>query len=87
MASQPTCFKVGNATIDLDNIEALAKILKDRKAQADSQGFKEFFIEIRGDRDVAFGGIEPVLVAAAEAKIEKMSISAIVDPNVKKAKK
>lgn len=88
-AARVECYQVGGEKIPPEDTARLVEILTERKVSATNQGIKEkdFYVEIRGDKDIAFGGIEPVLLAAAEAKIKKMSITAIVDPSVKKAKR
>ncbi|HNX27072.1 MAG TPA: hypothetical protein PKK48_06655, partial [Phycisphaerae bacterium] len=72
--------------IDAGNIEALTAAIKERKAQILSdkniKNVKEgdIIVEIRADKDIVFQDIEPVMRAAAEAKINKMSMTALVDP-------
>lgn len=87
LSGQAERYQIGMTRIDVGDTERLTKILKDRYASAREQGFKDFFVEVRGDRDIAYSGIEPVLRAAGEAKIAKMSITAFVDPNVVKVQK
>ena len=87
LSAQPEYYQIGMTKIHLTEIDQLTNILKDRRARAEEQGFKEFYVEVRGDRDVAFSGIEPVLRAAAEAKIAKMSLTAIADPNITKIRR
>jgi biopolymer transport protein ExbD len=40
---------------------------------------QDFYVEIRADYRVNYADIEPILMAAAEAKIPKMNITAIVE--------
>lgn len=84
-SAQPVCYKVGSLAIDIGDTETLIDIFKQRKASAEQAGFKEgdFFLEIRADKDVEFAGVEPVMLAAAEAGISKMNITAIVDEKMK----
>jgi len=86
-ATQAKFYQVGAEIIPLEDIPRLVQILTEQLVMAGQRGIKEedFYLEIRGDKDVAFAGIEPVLQAAAAAKIKKMSITAIVDKSVKKA--
>ena len=88
-AARVECYQVGAEKILPEETARLVEILKERKAIATDQGIKDkdFYVEIRGDKDIAYGGIEPVLLAARDAKITKMSITAIVDPDGKKAKR
>jgi len=74
-------YRIGVKTIAISDAESLVQIFKERRKSAKEQGFKEFFVEIRGDKDIAYAGILPVMQAAAEAGIAKMFITAIVDPN------
>ncbi len=85
-ATQAKFYQVGAEVIPVDEVPRLVQILTEQMARAQQKGIKEkdFYVEIRGDKDVAFGGVEPVLQAAAAAKIKMMSITAIVDKNVKK---
>jgi biopolymer transport protein ExbD len=39
----------------------------------------DFYIEVRADRRVRYADVEPILMAAAEAKIPKMNITALMD--------
>lgn len=78
LASQPEYYQLGTSRVDVGDTETLATLMKQRKASAEAKGFKEFFLEIRADKDIAYGAMEPVMRAAAEAKIKKMSITAIV---------
>ncbi len=87
LSARPEWYQIGMTKIGVDDTEKLTDILKDRYSQSEKQGFKDFYVEVRGDRDIAFSGIEPVLRAAAEAKIAKMSITAFVDPSVAKVRK
>lgn len=87
-ATQAKFYQVGAEKIEPHKMSRLVEILTERLALAEKRGVKEedFYVEIRGDRDIAFGGIEPVLQAAATAKIKKMSITAIVDESGRKTK-
>ena len=38
-----------------------------------------FFVEIRGDQDVDYAHVAPVMQAASNAGISKMNITALVD--------
>jgi len=39
----------------------------------------DFYIEVRADRRVRYADVEPVLMAASEAKIPRMNITALMD--------
>ncbi len=80
-SSQPLCYKIGTQTIEIGDVDRLLEIFNHRKASAKAAGYKEgdFFLEIRADRDVEYGGVEPVMEAAIEAGISKVNMTAIVD--------
>jgi biopolymer transport protein ExbD len=78
-------YQVGLTIVPEGDIETLKKIFEARRAKLTPAQKKDFFVEIRADRDVAFGGVEPVLRAAADANIAKMSITAIADPQKQQA--
>jgi biopolymer transport protein ExbD len=78
LASQPEYYQVGITRVEVGDVETLSNLMKNRKASAKAKGYKEFFVEIRADKDIAYGSMEPVMRAAADAKIKKMSITAIV---------
>ncbi|HPS52413.1 MAG TPA: biopolymer transporter ExbD [Phycisphaerae bacterium] len=86
LAGKAECYQLGQNKIDAGNIEALTAAIKERKAQILSdkniKNVKEgdIIVEIRADKDIVFQDIEPVMRAAAEAKINKMSMTALVDP-------
>lgn len=39
----------------------------------------DFYIEVRADRRVRYADVEPILMAASEAKIPRMNITALMD--------
>jgi biopolymer transport protein ExbD len=88
VATHAEHFQVGAEKIELDETGRLVEILTERLVLAGQRGIKaeDFYVEIRGDRDITFGQVVPVLEAAAMAKIKKMCITAIVGKNVKKIK-
>ena len=78
-AGQAAHYQVGVDAIDAkrpDAMDALTTLLKSRKTQAESRGAADFWVEIRADKDVRYGDIEPVMQAAAEAGIVRMSLTA-----------
>lgn len=87
LAMQAKHYQVGAEIISLDDTPRLVQILTERLLLAKKEGVKEkdFYVEIRGDKDVAFSEIEPVLRAAAAAKIRKMSITALVGEKGRRA--
>lgn len=89
LAGKAQYYQIGPDKIDAGNIEALTTAIKARKNQIltdkNIKKVKEsdIIVEIRADKDIAFQDIEPVMRAAAEAKIAKMSMTALVDPDHK----
>lgn len=85
ISAQPICYKIGSKTIEIGDVDTLLDIFRQRKVHAEQAGYKagDFYLEIRADKDVEFAGVEPVMLAAAEAGISKMSITAIVDEKMK----
>jgi biopolymer transport protein ExbD len=82
LSAVPQFYRVGAGNkIDIGDMETLKQIIEQRKAQSASDGYNpdDFVVEIRADKDIAFGGIEPILRAAAEVKITKMAITAIAE--------
>lgn len=76
-SAEATAYIVNARRIDPRDADALESLLKARKADAEARGFEEFFVEIRGDRDIAYLYIEPVMLAASKAGIERMHLTAI----------
>jgi len=76
-----------NESLSSDPEAELVKILEKRKGtyEADLQEGedKEFFVEIRADKDIRFSDIKVVIDAAVKARIGKMSITAIVNEKTK----
>jgi biopolymer transport protein ExbD len=75
--SQPDKYVVGGAHIDVGNETELQRLLKASYAAARKAGYKDYFVEIRADKDVSFAAVLPVMEAAANADIPKMNITAI----------
>ena len=65
-----------------DKAKLVQKFRTKREQQAMILGkdkMDDFYIEVRADRRVRYADVEPVLMAAAEAKIPKMNITALMD--------
>jgi biopolymer transport protein ExbD len=69
----------GYDPVEVGREEQLADILRKELAKAKEQGATEktFFVDIRADKRVGFAYVEPVISAAADAKIPKMNITAL----------
>jgi biopolymer transport protein ExbD len=73
-------YQIGQKKIEVHDIDGLIEILKEAHAQSVKKNPKaEFFVEIRADKDVEYAEIEPVLLAAGEAKMNRMTITAEAD--------
>ncbi len=68
-------YEIDGTGFDVWDVEALSDVLRSRKI---ASGSKDFYVEIRADRRVDFSQVEPVMLAAAEAQIEKMYITALI---------
>jgi len=80
LAGQVAWYQVGTRRVEVGEEGALAEIIRERKADLPEHlRGEEFFVEIRADRRVQFGGVEPVLTASVEAGVSKMNITAIRD--------
>lgn len=63
--------------------DTLERVLEEYRKRAVKEGYADdFLVEVRGDQDIAYCYIEPVLTAAAKVGITKMNITAIVDPDM-----
>ncbi len=75
-------YQVGVDVVEAGRPDAMAvltELLGSRKSQADSRGVTDFRVEIRADRDVRYGDVEPVMRAASDAGIEMMSLTAKIE--------
>lgn len=80
-------YRVGDRKIDIGDAEKLSTVMKlyldtfiqDEKKEGRQPDEKNFFVEIRGDQDVDYASVAPVMQAASDAGIAKMSITALVD--------
>ena len=76
LSGQASEYKIGSTSFDVGDIEGLAEVLGIRRDSAEAAGYEDFFVEIRAHHTVFYDQIEPVMLAAAKAKIPKMSITA-----------
>jgi len=80
-ATKAKCYQVGVDIVPATRSDAMAtlvELLASRKSQADIRGISDFWVEIRADKDVRYGDIEPVMQAASDAGISRMSLTAAV---------
>ena len=84
-------YQIGDRKIDIGDTEQLTSVMKlhlDRFKQTEQKKGKkpknkDFFVEIRGDQDVDYASVAPVMQAAGDAGISKMNLTALVDPKRK----
>jgi len=75
LAGRADRYEINRVRFEVGNIERLADFLRRRK---DSSGKPdEFYVEIRADHRVNFADVEPVMLAAADAEIVKMNLTAL----------
>jgi biopolymer transport protein ExbD len=71
-------YLVDGRRIPAGDIEALTQLLRAR-ASAEGTG-RNLLVEVRADRRVHYGHVEPVLSAAAKAGVPRMNITAVAEP-------
>ena len=76
-ANQALAYLVSGRRYEVGDEMALVEEFKRRSQPYLEQG-GEFFVEIRADRRVSFADVVPILLAAAEADIPKMNITALL---------
>ncbi len=67
-------YQIGSVKIARDDVEGLQKLLADLKQ---ASGVKNFCVEVRADHRVNYSEVQPVMLAAARARIPKMNITAL----------
>lgn len=77
LKGEPQFFKLRGRKYGLEDLGELVTDLKIIKQDADSED-KEVIVELRADRRIAYGHIEPVLDALKQAKIGQMDL--VVEP-------
>lgn len=82
LSAQANRYQVGVDIVEAERPDAMAvlsNLLASRKTQADRRGTTDFWVEIRADRDIRYGDVEPVMRAASDAEIEMMSLTAKIE--------
>jgi biopolymer transport protein ExbD len=81
LAGEAKEWRVGATRIKAGNREELETLLNQRLQAWRSQGGEggEFFVEIRADRRVRYGAVEPAMLAASAVGIPKMNITALLN--------
>ena len=79
LAGEAKEWRVGSTIIKAGNREELQRLLDQRYQAWIAQGQgKEFYVEIRADRRVRYGAVEPAMLAASAVGIPKMNITALL---------
>lgn len=76
-AGKAKLYLVGGEKVAPNKIQLLERKLKKRWRETDDRHKKDFFIEIRADKDVHFVDVVPVMETAAKVGIVKMNITAL----------
>ncbi len=77
LAGEAKEYQIEGAPIQVGDKETLVREFKKRRAEAMQAGMKEFFVEVRADKDVNWLYVAPVIEAASEADIPKMNVTAL----------
>ena len=73
---QAVGYKIEGRQVEVGDFETLVDILRTRRAEAGATGL---FLEVRADRRVQFGHVQPILDAAAEAGISQVNLTALLE--------
>ena len=73
-------FLVGTKTIPAHRLDKLEKIVREEWEKTDPEYKKDFFVEIRADRDVHYAEVARVMEKAARVGIVKMHLTTFVEP-------
>jgi len=73
---QASAYKVEGRLVEIGDVETLAAIIAARRAEA---GEDELQVEIRADRRVQFGHVQPAMDAALEAGVSRVNITALLE--------
>ncbi len=76
-------YMINGKFIKIGDRKGLVEKIRQGALKAHSDGYKDFYVEVRADHRVYFGAVQGVLKAAAAASIRgintKMNITALVD--------
>jgi biopolymer transport protein ExbD len=72
---QAAAYKIEGRLVEVGDFDTLVSILRSQRAAA---GAGELRLEVRADRRVQFGHVQPVIDAAAEAGISKVDFTALL---------
>lgn len=81
LSSDAKEYTVNGTPYKLEDFEGILREINARKNAALKDGRKDFYVEIRADKRVAYRYVEPIMRAAAKADVAKMSITALEGAN------
>lgn len=74
---QASEYSIGGRSYPVGETAGLVREIKLRRDGAVKDGYKDFFVEIRADKRVAFSDVRAVMAAAGQAGIRKTYITAL----------
>jgi biopolymer transport protein ExbD len=77
---QAAGYKIEGRWVEVGDYETLVDLLRSRRQAAGAGGL---FLEVRADRRVQFGHVQPVMDAAAEAGIDRVNLTALLESGKK----
>jgi biopolymer transport protein ExbD len=75
-AAQAAAYEIGDRRVEVGDVEALTDVLRSRQRET---GDRELALEIRADRRVQFGHVQPVMDAAAAVGITQVNLTALLE--------
>ena len=72
-------YEIDGRAIAVGDVERLVEVFRARKERSGTKAARtdDFHVEIRADHRVRFGDVHPIMLAAAEAGIVNMNITAL----------
>ena len=78
--SRAEAWVVHGKEVPVDDMDALVRVLKDDLKKVPEGEREKFSLELRSDYRVQYADVQTVMLAAADAGITKMNITAVTDP-------
>ncbi len=72
-------YDINGNIINVGDVERLVREIEAQRKASLALGYKDFFIEIRGDKRVGYEYYQPVMLAASKAGVAKVNITATAD--------
>lgn len=73
---QASAYKIEGRRVEVGDFDTLVAVMRSRRQAATSDGL---LLEVRADRRVQFGHVQPVMDAAAEAGISQVNLTALLE--------